>query len=60
MGWHGVAWLIMGPQPWGGTEECKFLQAQGRMREEDTGCPQGVQLTPDTPFPLAALGFQQG
>lgn len=31
MGWHGVAWLIMGSQPWGGTEECKFLQAQGRM-----------------------------
>lgn len=31
MGWHGVAWLIMGSQPWGETEECKFLQAQGRM-----------------------------
>lgn len=31
MGWHGVAWLMMGSQPWGGIEESKFLEAQGRM-----------------------------
>lgn len=33
-GQHEIAWgglAEMGSQPWRGTEECKFLQAQGRM-----------------------------